>query len=32
MEPKTRDVVSAGVLALVLMVAVVLLVWAAIPA
>jgi len=32
MEPKTRDVVSAGVLALVLLVAVVLLVWAAIPA
>lgn len=32
MEPKTRDVVSAGVLALVLLLAVLLLVVAAIPA
>jgi hypothetical protein len=32
MEPKTRDVVGAGVLALVLLLGVLLLVWAAIPA
>jgi hypothetical protein len=32
MEPKTRDVVGAGVLALVLALGVLLLVWAAIPA
>jgi hypothetical protein len=32
MEPKTRDVVGAGVLALVLVLAVLVLVWAAIPA
>jgi hypothetical protein len=32
MEPKTRDFVGAGVLALVLLLGVLLLVWAAIPA
>jgi hypothetical protein len=32
MEPKTRDFVGAGVLALVLALGVLLLVWAAIPA
>jgi hypothetical protein len=32
MEPKTRDIVGAGVLALVLLMGVLLLVWAAIPA